>query len=140
MKGYMYILRCGNGAYYTGSINDLDLRLQQHQRGEGANFTRKHLPVELVYYEEFNRIDDAFYCEKQIQGWRRAKKEALINGEYGKLKELAKSYASGASATPASESPAGEPAPSASSGAGTTVAEPAEASVNPDKELEKNGE
>ncbi|HEX7415249.1 MAG TPA: GIY-YIG nuclease family protein [Bacteroidia bacterium] len=78
MKGYMYILRCSNGAYYTGSTKDLDFRLQQHQNGEGANFTKKHLPVELVYYEEFQRIDEAFYREKQVQGWGRAKKEALI--------------------------------------------------------------
>ena len=64
MRGYMYILLCSNGLYYTGSTKDLDRRLAQHQSGEGANFTRKHLPVELVYYEEFNRIDDAFYREK----------------------------------------------------------------------------
>ena len=67
-KGYMYILQCSNGAYYTGSTIDLDKRLAQHQAGEGANFTKKHLPVSLVYYEEFQRIDDAFYREKQLQG------------------------------------------------------------------------
>ena len=89
MKGYMYILRCSNGTYYTGSTKYLEHRLQQHQNGEGANFTRKHLPVELVYYEEFQRIDEAFYREKQVQGWSRNKKEALINGEFGKLLKLA---------------------------------------------------
>lgn len=46
----MYILKCGNGAYYTGSTKNLDIRLQQHKNGEGANFTKKHLPVELVYF------------------------------------------------------------------------------------------
>ena len=92
MKGYMYILRCSNGSYYTGSTKYLERRLQQHQNGEGANFTRKYLPVELVYYEEFQRIDEAFYREKQVQGWRRNKKEALINGEYNKLPELSKNY------------------------------------------------
>ncbi len=85
----MYILRCSNGSYYTGSTKYLDRRLQQHQNGEGANFTRKHLPVELVYYEEFQRIDEAFYREKQVQGWSRNKKEALINSELGKLLKLA---------------------------------------------------
>jgi putative endonuclease len=89
MKGYMYILRCANGYYYTGSTKNLELRLAQHQNGEGANFTRKHLPVELVYCEEYNRIDTAFYREKQVQGWSRKKKEALINGEFEKLPELA---------------------------------------------------
>ena len=75
MKGYMYILLCANGQYYTGSTNDLEHRLVQHQNGQGSNFTKKHLPVELVYYEEFQRIDEAFYKEKQVQGWRRKKKK-----------------------------------------------------------------
>jgi putative endonuclease len=88
-KGYLYILECANGAYYTGSTKYLDLRLQQHQNGEGANFTKKHLPVKLVYYEEFQRIDEAFYREKQIQGWSRKKKEALMSGFVNKLHELA---------------------------------------------------
>ena len=89
MKGYTYILKCSNGKYYTGSTIDLDRRLAQHQAGEGANFTRKNLPVELVYFEEFPRIDQAFYREKQIQGWNRNKKEALINGTPEELHELA---------------------------------------------------
>ena len=84
----MYILKCADGSYYTGSTNDLELRLIQHQCGEGANHTRKHLPVELVYYEEYERIDEAFYREKQIQGWSRKKKEALINGMTDELKKL----------------------------------------------------
>jgi putative endonuclease len=45
MKGYMYILECADGSYYTGSTNNLERRLQQHQNGEGANYTKKHLPV-----------------------------------------------------------------------------------------------
>ncbi len=88
MKGYMYILRCANDQYYTGSTQNLEERLAQHQNGNGANFTRKHLPVELVYFEEYDRIDTAFYREKQVQGWSRNKKEALINGELDKLPEL----------------------------------------------------
>ena len=90
MKGWMYILLCANGQYYTGSTNDLERKLAQHQMGEGANFTRKHLPVKLVYFEEFQLVSDAFYREKQVQGWSRAKKEALINGDQNKLHELAK--------------------------------------------------
>ncbi len=89
-RGYTYILQCSNGKYYTGSTKSLERRLWQHQNGEGANFTKKHRPVELVYFEEYNRIDHAFYREKQIQGWGRKKKEALINGEEIKLPELAK--------------------------------------------------
>jgi len=89
MKGFTYILKCSDGSFYTGSTTDLDRRLAQHQAGLGANHTRKHLPVELVYYEEFQRIDDAFYREKQIQGWSRAKKQALIKGNLNKLKHAA---------------------------------------------------
>ena len=90
MKGYMYILECSNGKYYTGSTIDLERRLKQHMEGKGANFTRKHLPVKLVYYEEFQRIDKAFYREKQVQGWSRRKKEALISGNFGMLPELSR--------------------------------------------------
>ncbi|GAA4045496.1 hypothetical protein GCM10022388_08600 [Flavobacterium chungnamense] len=68
MKGYMYILLCSDGSYYTGSTNDLERRLAQHQNGEGANHTKKRLPVSLLYYEEYQRIDEAFYREKQVQG------------------------------------------------------------------------
>ena len=93
MKGYMYILLCDDGSYYTGSTNNLELRLQQHFAGEGANHTKKHPPVELLYYEEFDRIDEAFYREKQVQGWSRKKKEALINRENEKLPELSRNYA-----------------------------------------------
>jgi len=87
---YMYILKCSDGSYYTGSTVDLERRLSQHQNGEGANYTKKRLPVELVYFEEYSSIADAFYREKQVQGWSKKKKEALINGEYEDLKHLAK--------------------------------------------------
>jgi len=92
MKGFMYILECADGTYYTGSTNDLDLRIKLHQNGDGANHTKKRLPVKLVYFEEFQRIDEAFYREKQVQGWSRAKKEALIKEEHNKLPELSKNY------------------------------------------------
>ena len=85
----MYILLCSDGSYYTGSTNNLELRLAQHQSGEGANHTKKRLPVQLLYFEEFDRVDEAFYREKQIQGWTRTKKEALINGQSDELKKLA---------------------------------------------------
>lgn len=89
MKGYMYILECSDGSYYTGSTNNLELRLLQHQNGEGANHTKKHRPVKLIYYEQFDRIDTAFYREKQVQNWSRAKKEALMAGDERLLHELA---------------------------------------------------
>lgn len=89
MKGYLYILKCSDGSYYTGSTTDLEKRFEQHQNGEGANHTQKRRPVELVYYEEYQRIDEAFYREKQVQGWTRKKKEALINGTQELLPTLA---------------------------------------------------
>jgi len=106
MKGYMYILLCSNGQYYTGSSNDLERRLAQHQNGEGSNFTRKHRPVKLVYLEEFDRIDDAFYREKQVQGWSRKKKEALIKMQYDKLPELSKNYTQHVTSTSSVTAPA----------------------------------
>ncbi len=93
MKGYMYILLCNDGSYYTGSTNDLERRMEEHFSGQGSNHTKEHPPVKLLYYEEFQRIDEAFYREKQVQGWSRKKKEALINGQCDKLPELAKCYA-----------------------------------------------
>jgi putative endonuclease len=92
MKGYMYILRCANGEYYTGSTNNLEERLNQHLKGEGSNFTWKYLPVKLLYKEEFTNIEDAFAREKQIQKWSRAKKEALMAGDLEKLKALSKNH------------------------------------------------
>ena len=85
---WMYILQCSDDSYYVGSTVALEQRVWQHQQGEGAKYTAKRLPVELVYAEEFPRIDEAFYREKQIQGWSRAKKEALIRGDYDALPGL----------------------------------------------------
>lgn len=86
----MYILLCSDGTYYTGSTNDIDVRIIQHQGGDGALYTKRRLPVTLLYYEEFPRVDQAFYREKQVQGWRRKKKEALMNGAEELLPKLAK--------------------------------------------------
>ena len=87
---WMYILECCDGSYYVGSTKDLEYRVSEHQKGIGANYTSKRLPVKLVYCEEYDRIDDAFYREKQVQGWTRRKREALINGVPELLTALAK--------------------------------------------------
>ena len=92
MKGYVYILECGDGSYYTGSTRDIEKRLWEHQNYQGANYTKKKQPVRLVFCEEFKRIDEAFAREKQIQGWSHAKKKALIEGKYNMLPELSKNY------------------------------------------------
>jgi putative endonuclease len=86
---YIYILECADGSYYTGSTTDLERRLWQHQQGEGANYTAKRLPVKLVFCEYYQSVVDAFEREKQVQGWNRKKKEALILGNTNLLHKLA---------------------------------------------------
>jgi putative endonuclease len=87
---YVYILECGDGSYYVGSTRDLELRLSQHAGGDGAAYTRRRRPVKLVFAEEYDRIDDAYEREKQIQGWSRAKREALIERNFEALPLLSK--------------------------------------------------
>lgn len=83
------MLRCSDGSYYVGSTWQLENRIDQHQAGRGAEYTRRRLPVELVYAAEFERVEDAFAWEKRLQNWSRAKREALIRGDFGALPELA---------------------------------------------------
>lgn len=86
---YIYILECADGSYYTGSTWDLERRLWEHQNGLGSNHTEKRLPVKLVYCEECERIEDAYTREKQVQGWSRKKKQALMAGDFNLVHRLA---------------------------------------------------
>ncbi len=79
MPGYMYILECADGSFYTGSTKNLEKRMQEHRSGKGAIHTKSRLPVKLLYYEKYWSVKDAFEREKQIQNWSRKKKLALIN-------------------------------------------------------------
>ena len=88
--GWAYLLKCADGTYYAGSTQNLDLRVWQHSTGLGAKYTSKRLPIELVFAAEFGSIAEAYAFEKKIQGWSRAKREALIAGEFNKLPELSK--------------------------------------------------
>ena len=88
----MYILLCSDNSFYTGSIRDLPRRLWQHQNGFGGTTTSKRLPVKLVYYEPYDRIDNAYRREKQVQGWSRKKKQALIDENQQYLVEFSKNY------------------------------------------------
>jgi putative endonuclease len=87
---WMYILECCDNSYYVGSTKNLKVRLSQHRDGTGSNYTSKRLPVKLVYCEEYAQVDEAFYREKQVQGWSRRKREALINGTPELLPAIAK--------------------------------------------------
>ena len=86
----MYILRCANGGYYTGHTTNLKLRLAEHQSGEADGWTRHRRPVELVFSQEMPSKDEAFLAERRIKGWSRAKKEALIAGDWDTVRQLAK--------------------------------------------------
>ncbi|TYL53236.1 GIY-YIG nuclease family protein [Agromyces mariniharenae] len=87
---HFYILECIDGTMYVGSTIDLDRRVAQHQRGEGSAYTRRRLPVRLIFSREFDRIDEAFALEKQVQGWSRAKRIALIEGRFDALPGLSR--------------------------------------------------
>ena len=87
----VYILKCANGLYYVGSTTNIELRLQEHRSGVGSGFTKAHLPIELVYTEEYNTIHEARLRERQLHKWSHAKKEALIHGDMEKLKQLSRS-------------------------------------------------
>ncbi len=86
---WTYILKCADGSYYVGSTTFLEARLGQHQVGEGARYTRRRLPATLVFAHETDSAAEAFFLEKRIQGWSRAKREALINGDLDALRRLA---------------------------------------------------
>jgi putative endonuclease len=77
---FQYILECRDGSYYIGVTKDIVQRLNKHNAGKGAKYTRSHRPVRLVYYEEYNSEAEARRRERELKGWRREKKECLING------------------------------------------------------------
>ena len=88
---YVYILKCSDNTYYTGFTSNLPQRLEEHRTGRHPeSYTHKRRPVYLVFYAEFTELDIAIQTEKQIKKWSRAKKEALINGDFEKLPNLAK--------------------------------------------------
>jgi tRNA/rRNA methyltransferase len=83
------MLRCSNGIYYTGHTDDLDRRVAQHQSGAIKGYTYDKRPVELVWSEAFPTRAEALEAELRIKPWSRAKKEALIAGDWRKLKLMA---------------------------------------------------
>ena len=90
MSAWLYILRCADGSYYVGTTRDgLGKRLAEHQCGLLGGYTARRRPVTLVFQERFERIEDATAAERQIKGWRREKKEALVRGDYEALPGLA---------------------------------------------------
>ena len=90
MSFWAYMLRCADGGYYLGHTDDLEARVAAHQSGLLEGYTRKRRPVTLVWSQEFAERDEAFRAERQIKGWSRAKKEALIRGDWDGLQVLAR--------------------------------------------------
>ncbi|MHA6524685.1 GIY-YIG nuclease family protein [Tessaracoccus sp. G1721] len=86
---FTYMLECSDGTFYVGSTWDIGERVTQHMTGRGARYTTRRLPVQLVWAEEFERVDEAYALEKQVQGWGREKRIALIEGRYDDLPALA---------------------------------------------------
>jgi putative endonuclease len=88
---YIYMLRCADGSYYVGSARKgLDQRVGEHNAGVYGGYTSTRQPVILVWAQHFVNITDAIAVERQIKGWSRAKKEALIRGDYKSIQFLSK--------------------------------------------------
>jgi predicted GIY-YIG superfamily endonuclease len=87
---WVYILRCSDGRFYTGHTDNLDLRIAQHQHGQGSDFTARRRPVVLVWSDTFGTREEALAAEFQIKPWSRAKKQALIDGDFARLSHFAK--------------------------------------------------
>jgi putative endonuclease len=92
MGAFVYMLRCVDGSFYVGSAtgNDLTRRIAEHQSGFYHGYTSTRRPVSLVWSEHFDRITDAIAVERQIKGWTRAKKEALIKSDWSAIQQFSK--------------------------------------------------
>ena len=95
---YVYMLRCSDGSYFVGHTNDLEDRPAAHERGAIEGYTLSRRPVELVFSDRFSTRLEAFHRERQIKGWSRARKEALIKGGWDGLVELSNRSSGGAQA------------------------------------------
>ena len=91
MVFYAYLLHCNDGSYYAGHTDNLEQRFAQHQSGALGGYTARRRPVTLVWWDSFQTRDDAFAVERKLKGWSRAKKEALIAGDWELISQLARS-------------------------------------------------
>ncbi len=87
---FVYMVECSDGSYYAGSTDNVEIRIAKHNSGFYGGYTASRLPVKLVYSQEFNSEIEALEAERQIKGWRREKKKALIDGNFELLVKLAR--------------------------------------------------
>ena len=90
MAFWAYLLRCADGSFYAGHTDDVEKRIGEHMTGACGGYTATRLPIELVWSQECSTRIEALSFERQIKGWSRAKKEALIRGNWEELSRLAK--------------------------------------------------
>ena len=90
MSLWVYILRCADNSYYTGHTDNLEERIAKHKAGETEGYTSTRLPVRLVFSEQFPTREEALTCERQIKGWGRKKKAALMRGDWAEVSRLAR--------------------------------------------------
>jgi predicted GIY-YIG superfamily endonuclease len=91
MGAYLYILRCSDASYYIGTTRgNFETRVAQHQGRTFDGYTARRRPAVFVFHQEFALIEDAVASERQVKGWRREKKEALIRGDFVALPGLSR--------------------------------------------------
>jgi putative endonuclease len=105
MGAVVYMLRCSDASYYVGSTRaPIEQRMAQHEAGYFGGYTAERRPVTLVWLQEFQRITDAIAAERGLKGWSRAKKEALIRGDWDAIHELSRYRPAARGATKRNES------------------------------------
>ncbi len=95
MSFWVYMLQCADDSYYVGHTENLDIRIRQHNSRQVGGYTASRLPVKLVFSQDHPTREDALSAERRIKGWSRAKKEALIRGDWAEISRLAKSRSRG---------------------------------------------
>ena len=101
MTFWVYILRCNDNSYYTGHTDDIEKRIAQHREAKNGGYVATRMPVTLVFSEQFSTRLEALALERQIKGWSRKKKEALMREDWIELSRLARSHTNNSLSRPA---------------------------------------
>ena len=90
MSFWVYLLQCADQSYYVGHTDELEKRIQQHERGEVGGYTSTRRPVRVVFTQEFASREEALAAERQIKRWSRRKKAALARGDWSEMSRLSR--------------------------------------------------